>query len=194
MEGVVSSQYFRVDGADSESGQETFLVLRAKSKPHAERLARKQGLLVATVRVAKPADWEQTPHKAIAAPPIEHANNNPMDKPEPGVEKRLSAAAPLQPLPKPLASEADAQGRTAGARGSAAAPIMLSAVAAALVLGGVLALSLALWPDDSARNELQQVDFRLHELSQTVLGSVLVLSGLIVFALSAVLYADRRRD
>ena len=192
MEGVVSSQYFRVDGADSESGQETFLVLRAKSKPHAERLARKQGLLVATVRVAKPADWEQTPHKAIAAPPIEHANNNPMDKPEPGIEKPLSAAAPLQPLPKPSSSEVGAAGAIAGAQRSAAAPVMLSAIAAALVVGGVLALSLALWPDDAARNELQQVDFRLHELSQTVLGSVLVLGGLIVFGVAAVLFSGKR--
>jgi drug/metabolite transporter (DMT)-like permease len=64
---------------------------------------------------------------------------------------------------------------------------MLSAIAGALIVGGVLALSLALWPDDAARNELQQVDFRLHELSQTVLGSVLVLGGLIVFAVAAVL-------
>ncbi|HSZ57338.1 MAG TPA: hypothetical protein VK797_16865 [Tepidisphaeraceae bacterium] len=191
MEGVVSSQFFRVDGADSESGQETFLVLRAKSKPHAERLARKQGLLVATVRVAKPADWEQTPHKATAAPPIEHANNDPiMDKAERGVEKPLSAAAPLQPLPRP--SEGAQPGRATAQR-TGAAPIMLSAIAGALIVGGVLALSLALWPDDAARNELQQVDFRLHELSQTVLGSVLVLGGLIVFAVAAVLYSGKAK-
>jgi len=189
MEKVVSSQYFRVDGADSESGQETFLVLRAKSKPHAERLARRQGLLVATVRVAKPADWEQTPHKATAAPPLEHANNNPvMDKPD-RADKNLMASAPLQPLPKPSETTPAA---AAVAQRSTAAPIMLSAIAGALIVGGVLALSLALWPDDGARNELQQVDFRLHELSQTVLGSVLVLGGLIVFAVAAVLYSGKK--
>ena len=188
MEGVVSSNFFRVDGADSESGQETFLVLRAKSKPHAERLARRQGLLVSSVRVAKPADWEETPHKATAAPAIEHANNDPvMDQPDRPVEKPLAASAPLQPLPKPS--------DLAPPRGAnAAAPIMLLAVAGALIVGGVLALSLALWPDDAARNELQQVDFRLHELSQTVLGSVLVLGGLIVFALAAVLYSSKWKD
>jgi hypothetical protein len=191
MEAVVSSQFFRVDGADSESGQETFLVLRAKSKPHAERLARKQGLLVATVRVAKPADWEQTPHKATAAPPVEHANNDGnMDQADRTNEKKLAASAPLQPLPKP--SEGAAHHSAAAGQPSGAAPMMLTAIAGALVVGGVLALSLALWPDDGARNELQQVDFRLHELSQTVLGSVLVLGGLILFALAAVLYSGKR--
>jgi hypothetical protein len=190
MEAVVSSQFFRVDGADSESGQETFLVLRAKSKPHAERLARKQGLLVASVRVAKPTDWEQTPHQATAAPPLEHANNGPiMDKAEGQAEKTLSTSAPLQPLPKPSESAPQA---TAGMMRPGAAPVMLTIIAAALLVGGVLALSLALWPDDTARNELQQVDFRLHELSQTVLGGVLVLGGLIVFSVAAVLYSTRK--
>jgi hypothetical protein len=111
-----------------------------------------------------------------------------MDKAD-RADKNLTASAPLQPLPRPSETPPTT---VVGAPRSPAAPIMLSAVAAALIVGGVLALSLALWPDDGARNELQQVDFRLHELSQTVLGSVLVLGGLVVFAVAAVLHCGKR--
>jgi hypothetical protein len=109
-----------------------------------------------------------------------------MDKPDGLAEKTLSASAPLQPLPKPSHAPTAREGLR-----PAAAPVMLTVVAAALVVGGVLALSLALWPDDAARNELQQVDFRLHELSQTVLGGVLILGGLIVFGVAAVLHSKK---
>src|SRR5438309_2198774 len=101
MEGVVSSTFFRVDGADSETGQETFLVLRAKSKPHAQRLAQRQGMLITSVRVARPGDWEETPHKAAPASAVEVDVNQPdMDKPE-APTKPLSPSPALAPLPGP---------------------------------------------------------------------------------------------
>ena len=48
---------FRVDGADLETGEETYLVLQAASSSDAEQIARKQGLLIAAVRAATAADW-----------------------------------------------------------------------------------------------------------------------------------------
>lgn len=190
-EGVVSSSFFRVDGADSETGHETFLVLRAKSKPHAERLARKQGLLITSIRIAKPTDWEETPHKAAPANTIE------VDITQPAVDKPEVTTQPLSPNPALAPLPGPSQVRSASATASAlsgATTITLCAVGGALIVGGVLALALALWPDDGVRNELQQIDFRLHELSQTVLGSMLVLGGLIVFVLTAVLARMRSDD
>lgn len=177
------SNFFRVDGADSETGQETFLVLRAKSKPHAERLARKQGLLIHSVRVARKTDWQDAPASATTAPAVELTTGKDQD-----VEleqKPLSPSAPLEKLPSPGAARA-------AARGTGTATILLAFVGAALVVGGVLALTLALWPDDGVRNELQQIDFRLHELSQAVLGSTLVLGGIVVLFLAGVFFVNNR--
>jgi hypothetical protein len=69
---------------------------------------------------------------------------------------------------------------------------VLGCVGGALVVGGVLAMVLALWPDNAARNELQQLDFRLNQLNQTIIGSMLVLGGLLVFVLTAQIRACRR--
>jgi len=71
--------------------------------------------------------------------------------------------------------------------------VLLACIGAAMIIGGVLALTLALWQDDAVRNELQQIDFRLHELSQAVLGSMLVLGGLVVFLVAAVFHSRSRR-
>lgn len=49
--------FFRVDGADLETGEETYLVLQAPSAEDAEQIARKQGLLIAGVRAATADDW-----------------------------------------------------------------------------------------------------------------------------------------
>lgn len=186
------SNYFRVDGADSETGAETFLVLRAKSKPHAERLARRQGLLISSVRVAKKGDWEDAPGRATSAPPVELASATTEKDGDVELEhKPLTASAPLEKLPPP-GGLAGAVRRRAGAGGPA--PVMLSCVGGALVVGGVLALALALWPDDGVRNELQQIDFRLHELSQAVLGGTLVVAGMIVFFATAVMYGGGGRE
>ena len=90
MTQTLASNYYRIDGADSETGQETYIVLRARSKPHAERLAAKQGILVSTVRIAKPGDWDEAPRKAIATPTVELA-----DAPETASSmKPLTATAP----------------------------------------------------------------------------------------------------
>lgn len=194
------ASFFRIDGADSETGQETFLVLRAKSKPHAERLARKQGILISSVRVAKPADWKDAPAKAAPADPKkspasstksdESSEPEEAEVPEPRTAAPsvppIVAAPPLPPLPP--ASTGSAR------RGGSGASILLCAIGAALILGGSLALTLALWPDDGVRNELQQIDFRLHELSQTVLGGALVLAGAIALVLASVLRPAARRD
>jgi len=53
---VVDGSFFRVDGADLESGQDRFLVVQAASEHDAEELAREQGLLIASVRPASVED------------------------------------------------------------------------------------------------------------------------------------------
>lgn len=178
------SNFFRVDGADSETGQETFLVLRAKSKPHAERLARKQGLLISSVRVAKKADWEDAPGSATTAPDVELTTGKEQD-----VElenKPFTASPPLEKLPSPNPSAV-----SDSARGLGTATFILTCVGSLLIVGGVLALAMALWPDEGVRNELQQIDFRLHELSQAVLGSTLLLGGVVVLFFAGILYVKR---
>jgi hypothetical protein len=189
-----TSNFFRVDGADSETGQETFLVLRAKSKPHAERLARKQGLLIHSVRIAKKTDWQDAPASAAPAPAVvptlEPSRGESATGKDQDVElehKPLSPSAPLEKLPSPSAV---AGSRPAGGLGTAA--VLLSFVGAALVVGGVLALTLALWPDNGVRNELQQIDFRLHELSEAVLGSSLMLGGIVVLFLAGVMFVRNK--
>jgi len=187
------SNFFRVDGADSETGQETFLVLRAKSKPHAERLARKQGLLIHSVRVARKTDWQDAPGTATTARAVELTVESNRSESATGKDqdvelehKPLSASAPLEKLPSPSV----ASGSSLAGLGTATT--LLSFVGAALVVGGVLALTLALWPDNGVRNELQQIDFRLHELSEAVLGSSLMLGGIVVLFLAGVMFVRNR--
>lgn len=258
----VSATFFRVDGADQETGEETYLVLQASTKPQAEKLARKQGLLISSVRVARPDDWSApaeeppavpstaemdiytrsqatAPHATAAAEPApaESAEEPdgyraedmvgfpepptfpppsaaPTDGPAPNVEPDYrddypGGATPfMNPVPTPAdtvhappadvvepspAGSVAAPGATAPARRSSAAAIVLGCVGAALLLGGVLALSLALWPDNAARNELQQIDYRLHEVSQTILGGMLVLAGMMTFTLAIICYLLPRR-
>lgn len=212
----VSAQFFRVDGADQETGEETYLVLQAPTKPVAEKLARQQGLLISAVRVARAGDW--------GGPPQGPAQGAPQDAPpspaEPEVQPAIAptlvpepdltpdlqlmpeapAAAASEPSPFVEAVQATAPSiesaeqttsvapsvSTAPAARSSAAAVVLGCIGAALIIGGGLALVLALWPDIAVRNELQQIDFRLHELSQTILGGVLVLGGLTLFSLSIV--------
>ena len=64
----VSAQFFRVDGADQETGEETYLVLQAPTKPLAEKLAREQGLLISAIRVARADDWGGPPPGPPHAP------------------------------------------------------------------------------------------------------------------------------
>jgi len=189
-----TSNFFRVDGADSETGQETFLVLRAKSKPHAERLARKQGLLIHSVRVARKADWQDAPASATTAPVVELTGESNSGDSATGKDqdvelehKSFSPSAPLEKLPSP-----SARSGSSSTAGLGTATIVLSFVGAVLVVGGVLALTLALWPDNGVRNELQQIDFRLHELSEAVLGSSLMLGGIVVLFLAGVMFTRNR--
>ena len=196
------THFFRVDGADQETGEETYLVLQADSKPQAEKIARKQGLLISSVRVAKASDWESTPTSAAAgngdsealmeeAPPEAPLEEIIAPPPASFVESKVVTP----PAPAPPATGMNKQVHSpavhASAPGSAAA-VILGCVGGALIVGGVLALVLALWPDNAARNELQQLDFRLNQLNQTIIGSMLVLGGLIVFAIIAQVRACRR--
>ena len=195
------TKYFRVDGADMETGNETYLVLQAKTRPQAESLAREQGLLISSVRVAKPDDWAAAPPPDPMVEPEavhgRHSEEQPESHqhPEPFIDQ--APPEPEQPATRPLSDfhipEPTAPVPAAPPPPTTAAPIVLACVGSALVIGGVVALVLALWPDNTLRNELQQVDFRIHELSQTILGSMLVLAGLIAFVLATICYLFPRR-
>jgi hypothetical protein len=182
----VPTHYFRVDGADQETGEETYLVLQAESKPQAEKIARKQGLLISSVRIAKPGDWQATAPTTVAdedppPPAIEEPMPREAELPLSFVDSTV-VSAPATPDDVP---DAVLPARPSSRRSGAA--VVLGCVGGALVLGGVLALALALWPDAAARNELQQLDFRLNQLTQTIIGTLLVLGGLVVFVLAGVL-------
>ncbi|HWE97908.1 MAG TPA: hypothetical protein VG269_28385 [Tepidisphaeraceae bacterium] len=64
----MQGSFFRVDGADIETGEETYLVLQAQTPQHAEQIARGQGLLISSVRAATPADWGAPPAPAPLLP------------------------------------------------------------------------------------------------------------------------------
>jgi len=193
----VPTHFFRVDGADQQTGEETYLVLQADSKPHAEKIARKQGLLISSVRVAKASDWESRPK----SDPLDNGEADLPPAAAPPAEEVLpvsDAAPPLSfveakvvsPVSQAIAAPVAPQ-QAEPPTGSAAA-VVLGCVGGALVVGGVLALVLALWPDNAVRNELQQLDFRLNQLNQTIIGGMLVLGGLMVFVLAAQIRAGRR--
>jgi hypothetical protein len=203
--GVPTTHFFRVDGADQETGEETYVVIEADTKPHAERLARETGLLISSVRVARQSDWEQAPTASVtdseSATQLEdpgpvQTDADPSGTPEP--EERfdpdaMSDAAPPHQTEDRHAPHEVSPGAAPEPRGGAAtaAAVLLTCVGTALVVGGVLALTLALWPNAATRTQLQQIDFRLHELSQTILGGVLVLAGLMAFILATLCYLFR---
>lgn len=191
----VSAQFFRVDGADQETGEETYLVLQAPTKPQAEKLARQQGLLISAVRVARPDDWSSAP-PPTAEPPVQ-VEPPPTPEPEPQPPQMqqspelptepspfVEVAAPTQPAAQPLDPAPALPSIAPPRQRSAAGAVFLGFIGGALVVAGVLALVLALWPDSAIRNELEQIEFRLHEVSQTILGGVLILGGLIIFAIA----------
>lgn len=205
----VSAQFFRVDGADQETGEETYLVLQAPTKPHAEKLAREQGLLISAVRVARPDDWSAPPPPPDPAPPPEthshsetpiaerqsahemhYATEPVVIEPTPFVEVH----GPTETAPEPLEPAPALPSVTPTAGGSSAGPVVLGCIGGALLIGGALALVLALWPDNAVRNELQQIDFRLHEVSQTILGGMLVLGGLVLFVLAVICHLLSKRN
>ena len=76
---------------------------------------------------------------------------------------------------------------------SSAGAVFLGFIGGALVVGGVLALVLALWHDNAVRNELEQIEFRLYQLIQTILGGILVLGGLLIFALAVICHMLAKR-
>jgi hypothetical protein len=223
----MSAQFFRVDGADQETGEETYLVLQAPTKPQAEKLARQQGLLISAVRIARPDDWSApaTPSPApetelqldpdpvpVVDPPPAFGPLPPLDSmsavespasepalrmdasadsfagPSPFVDAHspMDAHSLIEPAPQPLDPVPALPSMESHKTGSSAGAVFLGCIGAALLLGGVLALVLALWPENAVRNELQQIDFRLHEVSQTILGGMLVLGGLVIFVLAVI--------
>lgn len=210
--GKVSAQFFRVDGADLETGEETFLVLQAPTKPQAEKLAREQGMLISAVRVARPDDWQAAPAPEGAEPQPQSAPvAQTMVEPQPQVELQpapepqaepspfLDVAAPIErsnvePAPRPLDPAPPLPSITPQEQGSSAGAVFLGFIGGALVIGGVLALVLALWHDNSVRNELEQIEFRLYQLIQTILGGILVLGGLLIFSLSVICHMLAKRS
>ena len=206
------SKFFRVDGADQRTGEETYLVLRAKTRPQAEKLARDQGLLISSIRVASPDDWasnaseslEELEPAAVHEIPTEEDPNMPAQTyadPTGHAEEHHDAAPEHFVEPSHATGMANHQTTPSRSRRSATASapsaagvIVLLCTGAALIIGGVLVFVLALWPDNSTlRNELQQLDFRLHALVQTMIGSVLVISGLIVCLIAALCHLLPRR-
>lgn len=200
------SKFFRVDGADQESGEETYLVLQAKTKPQAEKLARDQGLLVASVREAHAEDWAAPSEDS--APPTEssyepeteapahdqahaHAEHEHVPEHDEFIEPVPTIQQPVHYTIEPGTSPAHEGASPSGP--PTAAAVVLASAGSAIVLGGVLALALALWPDNAVRNDLQQIDYRLHALIQTVLGSMLVVGGLMVFLIAVICYVVPKR-
>ncbi len=66
--GMAEDSYFRVDGADLQSGKEIFLVIAAGSSDAAEEAAREKGLLVSSVRRATQEDRDAS--NGQKAPPV----------------------------------------------------------------------------------------------------------------------------
>ena len=180
--------FFRVDGADQETGEETYLVLQAENKPQAEQLAREQGLLIASVRVAKAEDWG----RPSAAPALKSEFDGD------GASEPRTGQAPREPTdgaaiaPGPLSSPVAASSAGSSPASRAAMPSILACVGGALIVGGILALALALWPDHVLRNELQQLEVRIDQLIQTVLAGTLVVSGMICFLLAGIFHLAPR--
>jgi hypothetical protein len=64
----VDGSFFRVDGADLESGEDRFVVFQAASEAQAEDMARQQGLLIASVRPATAEDRASASHGGGSRP------------------------------------------------------------------------------------------------------------------------------
>ena len=184
------THFFRVDGADQETGEETYLVLQADTKPHAEKLARQQGLLIASVRVAKPADWQAAPAASPADEAVEEQPAREEAKRDAAAPEEPSAVPITSPPEPPLTPEAAAAPSPPGAvvMVPISIAVVLACVGGALIAGGIVALVLALMPRGGVLNELQQLDARLHELTETVLACMLVLSGFLALAIAAMCY------
>ena len=188
---TVRTLFFRVDGADRDTGEDTYLVLQAGSKPEAETIARKQGILISSIRVAKPQDWT-----AKAAPPAPT---------EPEIEPPPSAKIEPAPAPPPatevapeVASAPPPAVPVVSLRRRVRVPIpvvFLTCVGGLLELAGLATLLVGLIPDHGLRNELQQLDQRLRLLNLIILSSTLILSGLLVLLIAAVwFFADTRAN
>jgi hypothetical protein len=143
---VVDGLFFRVDGADIESGEETFLVLRAESEEQAEAMARQQGLLIAGVRPAtaedraamqdtgsKPnfysifSDNQPVTAPTIAAPAVKAGEEQTV----PPTARRVSFDDGKAPVPAPAARLAEPAGMRAAEPPAPPAPAV-SKVSSAL--------------------------------------------------------------
>jgi hypothetical protein len=192
---AVRSTFFRVDGADQDTGEDTYLVLQAGSKPEAETIARRQGILISSIRIAKPQDWSAAPAEPSPEPdpvedhepqvepdpePIEAVDLTP--EPAPPVESQAVAPAPAPPL------------IVRKSRIRVPVPVLiLTGIGGLLEVAGLVTLLVGLIPDHALRNELQQLDVRLRLLNLIIVSSTLILSGLIVLLIAAVwFFADTR--
>jgi hypothetical protein len=194
---AVRSTFFRVDGADQDTGEDTYLVLQAGSKPEAETIARRQGILISSIRIAKPQDWSAAPAEPSPEPDPEPVKDHesqvepdrePMvavtltSEPAPPVEPQAVAPAPAPPL------------IVRKSRIRVPVPVLiLTGIGGLLEVAGLVTLLVGLIPDHALRNELQQLDVRLRLLNLIIVSSTLILSGLIVLLIAAVwFFADTR--
>ncbi len=91
---------FTITGADRQSGRDAKVTLAAATAEEAERIASKQGILVAAVRPDPGEDdalplWDE-----------EHAGD---EQPQPGLPAELLGTLPAQERPAPAASPASGQ-------------------------------------------------------------------------------------
>jgi hypothetical protein len=132
-------------------------------------------------------------HRPTHADPASHINEQ--HEHEAAPEHFVEQAPAVEAVSAYAAEPATPRSRRAASAPppSSAGPIVLACSGSAMIIGGVLALVLALRPDNVLRNELVQLDYHVQVLAQTVLGSTLVLSGLIVCLIAAMCYLLPRR-
>jgi hypothetical protein len=192
---AVRSTFFRVDGADQDTGEDTYLVLQAGSKPEAETIARRQGILISSIRIAKPQDWSAAPAEPSPEPePVKDHEPQVEPDPEPMVAVTLTSepAPPLQPQVVAPAPAPPLIVRKSRIRVPVAV-LVLTGIGGLLEVAGLVTLLVGLIPDHALRNELQQLDVRLRLLNLIIVSSTLILSGLIVLLIAAVwFFADTR--
>lgn len=123
---------------------------------------------------------------------IHKALSEPAEKPKPQRPAPVTAvAAPPQPAPKvapaPAAPPASAPRLSGG--GSWLAVVLLAPLAFLSLLGGVGVLVYTLGRVEPADlSEIQRVDYHLQALTQSFLGGMLVLAGLLLFVAAGLVY------
>ena len=123
---------------------------------------------------------------------IQKALSEPVEKPKPQRPTPVAAVvalpqAPLKAAPAPAPAPASAP-RLSGS-GSWLAVVLLASLAFLSLLGGVGVLVYTLGRVEPADlSEIQRVDYHLQALTQSFLGGMLVLAGLLLFVAAGLVY------